>query len=175
MRSTAHRRQILHILTASLQDCQRVITAALSAGFRESGAVSLTPSNNGELNPIVAVRSTGYSNDSIIGYHDEHEENVALVDEQYLRHLVDIANERFQINMERISRFREALLEQYNPQNVPRQGDTGSEWEDAEARKLRKREEGLRRQQALKAQNQEDSTDSAQDQGANGDIGGLFG
>ncbi|KAF9738337.1 hypothetical protein PMIN06_009875 [Paraphaeosphaeria minitans] len=143
---------ILHILTASLQDCQSVLNAALGAGFRESGAVSLAPSKSGEINSMVAVRSTGYSFDSIIGYHDSSGQNIALVDGSYLQTLVHIANERFQINTERIARFRAAVLQQYQPQQTERSRGAISEWEDPEARKARKRAEGLARQQALKIQ-----------------------
>jgi tRNA wybutosine-synthesizing protein 3 len=144
-----------------------VLTAALTAGFRESGAVSLAPSKNGEVNPIAAVRSTGYSFDSIIGYHDSSGQDVALVDEEYLRTLVRVANERFQINTERIARFREALLQQYNPQPTENSIGTASVWEDGETRKARKKAEGLARQQALKAQTESDNASnvsaSAQD------------
>ncbi|KAL1605412.1 hypothetical protein SLS60_004962 [Paraconiothyrium brasiliense] len=146
--------QILHILTASLGDCQHVLTAALSAGFRESGAVSLTPSKSGEINPMVAVRSTGYSFDAIIGYHDDAGRNIALVDQEYLQTLVHIANERFHINTERIARFRTALLGQYQHQPTESFGSAASEWEDAEVRKQRKRAEGLARQQTLKDQSE---------------------
>src|SRR5262245_6295624 len=100
-------------MAASLKDSQRVLTAALSAGFRESGAVSLNALKTGELNPMVAVRSTGYSFDAIVGYQNHLGENVALVDENYLRTLVGIANGRFKINSERIARFQSSLLEQY--------------------------------------------------------------
>lgn len=129
-----------------------MLTAALSAGFRESGAVSLAPSKNGDIHPIAAVRSTGYSFDSIIGYHSNSSQNVALVDEEYLRTLVRIANERFQINTERIARFRTALLQQCNTHPTESSAGTVSTWEDAEVRKARKKAEGLARQQALKAQ-----------------------
>ena len=139
-------------MTASLEDSQRVLSAALSAGFRESGAVSLAPAKNGELNPMVAVRSTGYSFDAIVGYHDEQGKNVALVNEDYLGTLVGIANERFQINTERITRFEAALIEQYKPRTTKDVKSESGEWEDAEARKRRKRKEGLARQQALKTQ-----------------------
>lgn len=149
--------KILHISTASLEDSQKVLTSALSAGFRESGAVSLSPSKTGELNPIVAVRSTGYSFDSIIGYQNHAGENTALVDEAYLHTLVTIANERFNINTERIGRFQSALLEQYS--QLPKSTSTRAnvEWEDAETRKQRKREEGLARQKALREEKEASS------------------
>ncbi|RMZ74346.1 hypothetical protein GMOD_00003370 [Pyrenophora seminiperda CCB06] len=144
---------ILHILSASLEDAQRVLTAALAGGFRESGSVSLGSTKAGESNPMVAVRSAGYSFDSIIGYQNEDGNNVALVDERYLRTLVDIANERFKINLDRIGRFRTALLEMYQPSTSNGTGSSKPDWEDAAARKQRKREEGLARQKALQTQN----------------------
>lgn len=114
--------------------------------------MSLAPAKNGELNPMVAVRSTGYSFDAIIGYQDGDGKNVAIVNEGYLQTLVGIANERFHINTERIGRFETALLEQYRPRTTKGVKSDSGEWEDAEARKRRKREEGLARQQALKTQ-----------------------
>ena len=141
--------QILHVLSASMDHAQGVLTAALAAGFRESGAVSLGSAKTAESNPIVAVRSAGYSFDSIIGYQYGDGRNVALVDERYLRTLVNIANERFNINFDRISRFRKALLETYEPTAT---SGSKPDWEDADARKRRKREEGLARQQALQTQ-----------------------
>ena len=139
--------QILHILTASLDDSQRVITAAIGAGFRESGAVSLNSSKMGGLNPMVAVRSTGYSFDAIIGYQDENGDNIALVGETYLRVLVGIANDRFEINNNRIARFRSGLLEQYSESKIA--SAVKPDWEDPDVRRWRKREEGLARQRAL--------------------------
>ncbi|KAI2483882.1 TYW3 domain containing protein [Pyrenophora tritici-repentis] len=152
---------ILHILSASLEDAQRVLTAALAGGFRESGAVSLGSTKTGESNPMVAVRSAGYSFDSIIGYQDDEGRNIALVDERYLRTLVDIANERFRINFDRIGRFRTALLEMYQPSTSNGTGSSKPDWEDAAARKQRKREEGLARQQALQTEKSSSSVDAS--------------
>jgi tRNA wybutosine-synthesizing protein 3 len=128
----------------------------LAAGFRESGAVSLGVSKSGEVNPLVAVRSAGYSFDAIIGYQNGEGQNIAMVDEVCLQTLVGIANERFQVNSERISRFRMSLLSQYNQRSSVDglEGSSASksnkpEWEDSEARKRRKRKEGLARQKQL--------------------------
>ncbi|EUC38915.1 hypothetical protein COCCADRAFT_353 [Bipolaris zeicola 26-R-13] len=158
---------ILHILTASIDDAQHVLNAALAAGFRESGAVSLG-STKGESNPIVAVRSAGYSFDSIIGYQNANGDNIALVNEKYLQTLVSIANERFKINLDRITRFRNALLDaqQQSTSHPP-------DWEDADARKKRKREEGLARQQALKNKYEKDNQNESTEKDLD-DIGGMF-
>jgi tRNA wybutosine-synthesizing protein 3 len=143
--------QILHILTASTKNAQSVLTAALSAGFRESGAVSLSATKTGESTPMVAVRSTGYSFDSIIGYQDDHGRNVPLVDERHLQTLLAIANDRFRINVERIARFQNALIDAFNPSTSRTGVSSKPAWEDADTRRQRKREEGLARRQALLA------------------------
>jgi tRNA wybutosine-synthesizing protein 3 len=155
-----------------MEHAQRILTAALAAGFRESGAVSLASNKNDESNPMVAVRSAGYSFDSIIGYQDEEGHNIALVDENYLQILVQIANDRFRINFERIARFRAALLSAYQP--APSISNSSEPiWEDADARKRRKREEGLARQLALQAQ-QSGCADVDVAAAEADDLGGIF-
>lgn len=123
----------------------------MGAGFRESGAVSLGSSKNGEANPVVAIRSAGYSFDSIIGYQDDEGRDVSLITEGHLRTLVCIANERFKINLERIARFRTQLLGSYQSASSSTIGSSKAGWEDAQVRKERKRAEGLARQQAVQA------------------------
>ena len=155
----------MHILSASIHDAQHVLSAALTAGFRESGAVSLG-STQGESNPIVAVRSAGYSFDAIIGYQNENGDNIALVDSNYLRTLVNIANERFKINLDRIARIRNAL-----PETQQHGNSRAPDWEDADARKQRKREEGLARQRALKIRESQGTHNESTDVDH---IGGMF-
>lgn len=145
-----------------MNHAQCILTSALNAGFRESGAVSLSSTKAGASNPVVAVRSTGYSFDCVIGYHNVAGQNIALVDENYLHTLVNIANERFRINTERIARFRKTLLELHSPV-PPTTGSSKAEWEDADARKRRKREEGLARQRALQKQDAQDKVVSNSD------------
>ena len=147
-----------------MDHAQGVLTAALAAGFRESGAVSLGSAKTVESNPMVAVRSAGYSFDSIVGYQDVDGRNVALVDERYLRTLVNIANERFNINFDRISRFRKALLKTSEPKLSTATGGSKPDWEDADARKRRKREEGLARQQALQNHVSREDTHSTREE-----------
>ena len=145
----------------------------MGAGFRESGAVSLGSSKSDEANPVVAVRSTGYSFDCIIGYQDDAGRNVSLVSESHLRMLVCIANERFKINGERIARFRTQLLESYHA-SASEPGASAPDWEDADVRKQRKRAEGLARQRALQAASSEGKASSDDESlGADG-LGGIL-
>lgn len=144
-------RQILHIATASLAHASPIISAAISAGFRESGVQSLKNLTDPNALPMVAVRSAGLAFESIIGvvrdvqHRTNHLENgrfdnkaneitEALVDEEYLDMLVQIANERFKANTERMRRFEESLF---------RGKHKGDEWEVTKDRRERKRKEGL--------------------------------
>ncbi|KAL8810120.1 MAG: hypothetical protein Q9223_007816, partial [Gallowayella weberi] len=157
---------ILHIATASLTHAAPILNAAISAGFRESGVQSLKNLTDPNALPMVAVRSAGLAFESVIGIihtrlnppqalhgrdmedeqqqqGDKEEIAEALVDETYLETLVDIANERFEANTERIRRFEEALF-----------GIEGKksecEWEDRATRNERKRREGLARREELR-------------------------
>ncbi|KAI1432437.1 methyltransferase TYW3-domain-containing protein [Xylaria sp. CBS 124048] len=145
---------ILHVLTASLEHAQLLLRCGLQAGFRESGAVNVAATTNSaeSVTPIVAIRSMGLSLESLIGVQ---EDGVAkgTVSVRYLRELVRIANERFEENRKRIERFRAAILEASGP---PKKRD-GTEWEDAQARRERKRAEGLRRKAELQGLGREDT------------------
>lgn len=138
----------MHVLAASSQHAQLVIQAGIEAGFRETGAVSLVARRADEVAmPMVAVRSMGLSFESLVGVErridDTGPQKTCLVTSEYINTLVQIANERFAENQKRIARFQEALRTVFSPREP-------SEWEDAEARRDRKREEGLRRREALK-------------------------
>ena len=145
--------KILHILTASLQQSQIVLAAALQSGFRESGAINLISLNHEPPAPMVAVRSMGLSLESIVGC-GRGGINVpdCIVPEETLQCLVGIANERFVENTQRIDRFRRLLkkLSIEESGDARRKGQEGEEWENPQARKERKRAEGLWRSQQMK-------------------------
>lgn len=147
---------ILHILASSVDAAKRVLSAAQVAGFRESGISSISGPPGKEADMVmVAVRSTGLSTDSPIGYleqDNEHKTLVLTVSETYVQSLVAMANEKFGTNIERTQHFRQALLENFAPPT-----GAAADWEPADVRKARKREEGLRRQ-AEARQKQSEST-----------------
>lgn len=113
-----------------------------------SSADSSTPS------PIVAVRSSGLSFESVIGYCEETSEGAepvirSLVTEEYLKMLVALANERFVVNKERVERFRTKLLELYAAASSPTAHTKSKKpqgWEDPQVRREKKRAEGLQRE-----------------------------
>ncbi|KAI0113818.1 methyltransferase TYW3-domain-containing protein [Hypoxylon sp. NC0597] len=144
---------ILHVLTASPEHAQLLLRCGLQAGFRESGAVSLTAAAGEQhATPIVAIRSMGLSFESLVGYQSGGDDNKlrCTVSPAYLRTLVHIANERFSENTKRIERFRAALVEATRPFSK-----NAGQWEDAQIRRERKRVEGLKRREELQRQKQD--------------------
>lgn len=148
---------ILHVLTASPDHAQLLLRCSLQAGFRESGAVSLTAAAGEQhATPVVGIRSMGLAFESLIGHCQPGDDTPrCTVSSDYLRTLVRIANDRFSENSKRIDRFRTAFLEATGP-SAARTGDTGAAWEDAQTRKERKRAEGLKRRAELGSQQQDE-------------------
>lgn len=134
-------------MTASLHHAEPVLSAAINAGFRESGIQNLKNIHDPDSCPMVAVRSSGLALESLIGMVIDNkleEEISAMVDEEYLGMLLSLANQRFISNAERIQRFSERLFESTNKVRTV--------WEDTMTRNERKRAEGLRRKELLQKQ-----------------------
>ncbi|EGP87728.1 unnamed protein product [Zymoseptoria tritici ST99CH_3D1] len=169
---------ILHILTASPTHATHAHTSAMSAGFRESGIHSILPPNSTAehtATPLVAIRTAGLAFSSIVGYLSPSDESIVpMVPPAYLSTLLRLANQRFELNAERTERFRRALLG-LDVKTTVKEGDgPHGKWEDAEARKERKRREGLqRRDEVLKAREKTD--DGVVDDVVSGlsDLGGV--
>lgn len=127
------------------------MSAALQAGFRESGALNLVSSGTEPATPMVAVRSMGLALESLIGYHFDGKE-LCMVSPTDLQLLVEISNERFNENEKRISRFRTLLnqLSLGDAKEECKKGENGEAWEDPIVRRERKKAEGLLRRQQLK-------------------------
>lgn len=142
-------------MTASLYHAQPILAAAINAGFRESGIQSLKNLGDSHAFPMVAIRTAGLAFESLVGlipnrtqeYEDgaENEEHITrIVSEEYLELLVNIANERFKANADRIQRFEQDLFK--------RDEGFGQAWEDSKNREERMRAEGLQRQAFRKVQ-----------------------
>lgn len=152
--------KILHVLCSSLDNARKLLGAALSSGFRESGISSISSEHDMVL---VAIRTNGLAFDSIIAAVNstEGEKPVLLVTEQYLRMLVHISNQRFEVNQIRKHRLRSAFL-----QSIGTGQDTA--WEPAEVRRARKQAEGLAKRQSMRdnkeaSRTKEDSNTNGED------------
>ena len=135
---------ILHILTASLHHARPLLSAAINAGFRESGVQSLKALEDDEAGVMIAIRTAGLVFSSAIGVvvEDENGEEryQSIVSEEYLRMCVGVINERFEWNEVRKGRLVGEL------QRVLRK-ESESNGEGEEERRRRKKEEGLKVQQ----------------------------
>ncbi|KXT06002.1 hypothetical protein AC579_6054 [Pseudocercospora musae] len=129
---------ILHVLTSSLQNAQHCHTAAMSAGFRESGISTVTGPNP---TPMVAIRTQGLALETIIAYQDTDGTIRPMVSDQYLRTLLELANSRFRTNAQRTKRFQHAFLGHETNGDHKHKAD----WEPADVRRDRKRAEGLKK------------------------------
>jgi tRNA wybutosine-synthesizing protein 3 len=93
----------------------------------------------------------GLALESVVGFYLEGEsEEVCMVPEWQLKNLIEISNKRFVENTKRIERFRSLLKEMSEDGEEVKMGDAG-EWESKESRRARKRAEGLRRAEELRA------------------------
>ncbi|KAJ5720018.1 hypothetical protein N7493_006896 [Penicillium malachiteum] len=156
---------ILHIMTATLHHAQPVLSAASASGFRESGLQGLRCLEGEEgPSPVVAVRSSGLSLESVIGYCDDEDGTVedpvihSLVTEEYLDMLIAMSNERFSVNVERRERFRVGLLDACTPGQTGKGKGKPADWEDPAVRRERKKMEGLMRKKLIEAQKNQEST-----------------
>jgi tRNA wybutosine-synthesizing protein 3 len=108
----------------------------------------MNPGLGASSSPMVAIRCNGLTIDSIIGIVDCSNGRIRnIVDGTYLRTLVKICNLRFEDNKRRVNNFG-ANIEDVLFKDTKEEGKEVSE--DKEARKLRKREEGLKKQIELK-------------------------
>lgn len=98
---------------------------------------------------MVGVRSMGLALESVVGYEHEGVE-LCIVPEWQLKNLVKISNQRFVENTKRIERFKCLLKEMSENREEVKIGDHG-EWEDRETRRERKRAEGLKRKEEMRA------------------------
>ncbi|KAF9171262.1 hypothetical protein BGX21_008676 [Mortierella sp. AD011] len=150
---------ILHIEASTPLAAKTFLNHSLFSGYRNSG---ILPSAK---RTMLAIRST-LKIDTPIAYipstPSETEPKIHLmVSLTYLRVLIELSNDKFRMNVSQISRFEkrltEHLLKDGNDLGNKRMGDQG-EWEDKEARRERKRKEGLiKQQQAAKAKIEADA------------------
>lgn len=123
---------------------------------------------------MVAVRTMGLAFESLIG-HQVDGRRQRLVPPEYLQTLIQIVNERFAENTKRIERFRTAFREAMSAP-VPKLNPEGEQWEDAAARRERKRAEGLRRKEEMKARKEHESqADPMRAEGIEEETGPLSG
>ena len=156
-------------MTATLYHARPLLAAALCAGFRESGVQSLKALDDPNASPMVAIRTAGLGFSSVVGMlrHVADREGpcmVPLVSEEYWDFMIQLANERFGANRERIERLTEELKR--HDLLAREEKDDRNRWEDKATRESRKREEGLRRQlEKLQVEGADDTAKAKEKEG----------
>jgi tRNA wybutosine-synthesizing protein 3 len=148
---------ILHILTASPEHAQTALTAATSAGFRESGISGLLDTKGRPTPPMVAVRSSGLAFDAVIGFVFEGKV-LPMVSEAYLLQQLKWANQHFQMNEERKARFRQHFLSATTSTSL-----TSLENAEAGQRRARPMSEKQQRKEARKEASRAQAAEVADD------------
>ncbi|KAF7726966.1 hypothetical protein EC973_008161 [Apophysomyces ossiformis] len=128
---------ILHVEASSQDTSMRLTSLAYQAGYQNSG---MTPSRSRHM---LAIRST-HKLDTPIAYVDPVTGKICcLVNPGYLRLLMDMSNEKFRQNMDRMKAFE--IMMQAEVDSVT----SKTHEETKEERRQRKKKEGIARQQAM--------------------------
>ena len=134
--------QILHVAVRDLESAEQLLKIAVDCGFRESGiSGTRLGEDQSRFRAMVGIR-TNIRLDVPIGHISQDVATVSASNE-YLRYLCKLANdERMVANKRRLDRLY-ASIESYLLKFQ-------SQMESKEDRKIRKRAEGLLRQQEMK-------------------------
>ncbi|KAG0195897.1 hypothetical protein BGX28_000400 [Mortierella sp. GBA30] len=143
---------ILHIEASTPTAAKTFLNHSLFSGYRNSGilpsakrtmlAIRSTLKLDAPVAYIIPSTSTGSSS-------AQEEEGTGgkihlMVSLTYLRLLIELSNDKFKMNVAQMARFEKRLTEHLLKDEAEKKklGDQG-EWEDKEARRERKRKEGL--------------------------------
>ncbi|KAF8943485.1 hypothetical protein BGZ47_005402 [Haplosporangium gracile] len=148
---------ILHIEAATPGAAKTFLNHSLFSGYRNSG---ILPSAK---RTMLAIRSTLKLDTPIAhipsstgttpgaGEVEGKGKIYLMVSLSYLRVLIDLSNDKFQKNVAQMARFEERLLKHLlsneSSTTTKKVGDQGGEWEDKDARRERKKREGMLKQE----------------------------
>lgn len=142
---------ILHVKCRDSEMANKLYSAAMSCGFRESGIGT---------NNIVGIRIS-IKLDVPIGFlNEKNQELTSFVPKDYLRLITKLSQDRFKENFKKLNALHRAVVS-VNEQNVTYKVETKEE------KKVRKMREGLARQEevhALKEQIKKQKQDKQQEQ-----------
>lgn len=120
---------------------------------------------NSNNHPMVAIRTQSLNLDCVVGVTSSDSSAIhPLVTKEYIQLLLQVCNERFVENKKKMDKLSGDLEKVLFP--APAEP---SNWEDAEARKLRKREEGLARADEVRRSKEEARRLKAEQQAAEGE------
>ncbi|CAI5704989.1 unnamed protein product [Peronospora effusa] len=94
-----HEPFIMHVVCRDLDSAKALLQWGIANGFRESGVVL------GNRKIMCAIRTSANGLEIPLGRSAEH----LLIDGEYLRWIVDIANQKFEVNKQKIDRLFETF------------------------------------------------------------------
>lgn len=124
---------ILHVKCRDLDTANILYTTAMNCGFRESGIGS---------NNIVAIRIS-IKLDIPIGYAPENDSLVSFVTADYLELITKLSHDRFTENFKKLDVLHRAIKDMHKPTQTPK--------ESKDEKRLRKMQEGMARQESVRA------------------------
>ncbi|KAJ8526187.1 hypothetical protein ON010_g14992 [Phytophthora cinnamomi] len=121
-----HEPFIMHVVCRDLEAAKELLQWGIASGFRESGVVL------GNRKIMCAIRTTANGLEIPLGRSAEH----LLVNEDYLRWIVDVANQKFEANKQKTDRLFEAFRAKFcqpatNPQTASSSKVVMSSWNEA--------------------------------------------
>ncbi|KAF9547586.1 hypothetical protein EC957_008242 [Mortierella hygrophila] len=147
---------ILHIEAATPGAAKTFLNHSLFSGYRNSGILPSTKRTMLAIRstlkldaPIAYIPSSTSSSTTGTTTGTGEEKIYLMVSLSYLRVLIDLSNDKFRMNVAQMARFEERLTKHLlTADTTPKKvGDQGGEWEDKEARKERKKREGMLKQE----------------------------
>ncbi|KAG2209211.1 hypothetical protein INT47_005503 [Mucor saturninus] len=135
---------ILHIEASSQETAMHLLGVAYQVGYQNSG---ITPSRR----HMLAIRST-HKIDTPVAYVEKGQIH-CLVDPAYLYLLLNMSNQKFEQNMERMKIFEDTMRTELT------KAEEKEKWESKEARRERKRMEGLSLKSKLQKPKEQDKPD----------------
>ncbi|CUM51591.1 uncharacterized protein AC631_02712 [Debaryomyces fabryi] len=140
---------ILHVKCRDLEMANKLYSAAMSCGFRESGIGT---------NNIVGIRIS-IKLDVPIGFLNElTEELVSFVSQDYLRVITKLSEDRFKENFKKLDALYKAVESLNTLQN------STSKVETKEERRVRKMKEGLARREEVRALKEQKKKEKLEEQ-----------
>ncbi|KAL3666577.1 hypothetical protein V7S43_008204 [Phytophthora oleae] len=107
-----HEPFIMHVVCRDLDAAKELLQWGIASGFRESGVVL------GNRKIMCAIRTTANGLEIPLGRSTDH----LLVNEDYLRWIVDVANQKFEANKQKTDRLFEAFRKKFCEQPAKSSG-----------------------------------------------------
>jgi len=139
---------IVHVLCRDIPAATRLLNIATTTGYRESG-ISISSVSTPQEKVLVAIRTTAIRLDIPLASYNAETQIIHPLDlsQEYLIFLLKLVNDTFHENELRKQNLLETLRKSFTTSKVESTSETKEE------RRIKKRQEGLKRQAACNQAN----------------------